>query len=150
MKIGVASDHAGVKLKKFVINYIKKAKHNPVNLGTNGIKAVDYPDYAKKAALAIKNKKADRAVIICGSGVGACITANKFKGIRAAVCHDTYSAAQGVEHDDMNVICLGARVINKTLAGRIIKSFLNASFSGEKRHKRRLNKIKSIEKSNMK
>lgn len=150
MKIAISSDHAGFDLKTYIIKKIKADGYITLDLGTNNTRPADYPDYAKKAALAMKNKKTDRAIIICGSGVGACITANKFKGIRAAVCHDTYSAAQGVEHDDMNVLCIGARIISRKLAEKIVKNFLKAKFTGEKRHIRRLNKVKSIEKSNMK
>jgi ribose 5-phosphate isomerase B len=150
MKIAIACDHAGFTLKDQVIKIVKENNHIPIDFGTNGTKRVDYPDYAKKAAKAVSSKKADRAIIICGSGVGACITANKFKGVRAGICHDTYSASQGVEHDDMNVLCLGARIVGKSLADKIVEAFLSAKFSNEKRHQKRLDKIKLIEKENMK
>jgi len=150
MKIAIAFDHAGFILKETIINCIKKLGHNPIDFGTDSTQAVDYPDFASKAAKAVADKEAARAIIVCGSGVGACITANKFKGVRAAICHDTYSAAQGVEHDDMNTLCLGARIIGPTTAETIIKSFLNVSFTNEERHKNRLNKVLAFEESNMK
>ena len=150
MKIAIAFDHAGFILKETIINCIKKLGHNPIDFGTDSTQAVDYPDFASKAAKAVADKETERAIIVCGSGVGACITANKFKGVRAAICHDTYSAAQGVEHDDMNTLCLGARIIGPTTAETIIKSFLNVSFTNEERHKNRLNKVLAFEESNMK
>jgi len=150
MKIAIACDHAGFELKNYLLNLIRKTEHEIIDMGTNSTDAVDYPDYAQKVAVAVSQKQADRGIIICGSGIGAVITANKFKGIRAGICHDTYSAAQGVEHDDMNVLCLGARVIGQTLAETIVKSFLNVKFSNQERHLRRLNKMKAIEDENLK
>lgn len=144
MKIAIACDHAGYILKNFLI----KEKYDLIDfldLGTNSEDAVDYPIFAKKAALAISSNLCERAIVICGSGVGASIACNKFKGIRAAICHDTYSAHQGVEHDDMNILVLGARVIGVNLALEIVKSFARASFSKEERYLRRLNLIKDFE-----
>lgn len=151
MKVAVASDHAGFPLKSDVIEVIRAAGHEPVDLGTTGTQPpVDYPDFAEKAGLAVQRGEADRAVIVCGSGVGACIAANKLQGVYAGLCHDTYSAHQGVEHDDMNVLCIGARVIGPELAREIVRAFLSAKFSGEERHVRRLNKTKAIEARNLK
>src|SRR6185437_14133322 len=116
MKLAVASDHAGFPLKAPVIEDLRKLGHEVIDLGTNSTAAVDYPDYAKAVAEAVLSKSADRAVLICGSGAGACVAANKFRGIRAATCHDTFSARQCVEDDDVNILCLGARVIGPNLA----------------------------------
>jgi ribose 5-phosphate isomerase B len=124
---------------------LKSLGHDVVDLGTNGTDAVDYPDFAQKVAEAVMRGEAERGLILCGSGVGATIAANKVPGVRAAMCHDTYSAHQGVEHDDMNVLCLGARVIGEELAREVVRSWLSATFSGEERHARRLNKVKAIE-----
>ena len=146
MHIAIASDHAGFQLKKQLTEFITGLGHKADDLGTDcADKPVDYPDFAKKTALAVTGGKARRGIIICGSGVGACVAANKFKGIRAAVCHDTYSAHQGVEHDDLNILCLGAKVIGPALAMEVTKAFLNAVFSNEKRHVARLDKIRSFE-----
>ncbi|HEY9089763.1 MAG TPA: ribose 5-phosphate isomerase B [Anaerolineaceae bacterium] len=146
MKIAVASDHAGFPLKQEVIETVRAAGHEAIDLGTTGVQpAVDYPDFAEKAGHAVQQGQAERAIIVCGSGVGACIAANKMKGIYAGLCHDTYSAHQGVEHDDMNVLCIGARIIGPELAREIVKAFLGATFSQEERHVRRLNKTKAIE-----
>jgi len=146
MKIAIGSDHAGFRLKTKIISFLKEKGFEVIDVGTNNENiSVDYPDFAKKVALKIINKESDRGIIICGSGVGASIAANKIKGIRAAVCHDTYSAHQGVEHDDMNVLCIGGRIIGEELAKEIVISFLNARFSNEERHIRRLNKVKYLE-----
>lgn len=146
MKIAVAGDHAGFQLKAALINKIKLLGHEPMDLGADSPnESVDYPDFAAKAAKAVLGGKAAKAVVVCGSGVGACVAANKFRGIRAGVCHDTYSAHQGVEHDDMNVLCLGARIIGPALAEEIVKNFIEAAFSKEPRHVRRLEKISSFE-----
>ncbi len=146
MKISIASDHAGFELKKKISEFLASKGHTVIDLGTdNSTKSVDYPDFAQKAAKSILNKDAQKAVLICGSGVGASVAANKFNGIRAAICHDTYSARQGVEHDDMNILCLGGRIIGEELAKELVLAFINASFSGEERHKRRLGKIKNFE-----
>ncbi len=145
MIIAVACDHAGFPLKDEVIATIEKEGHQVIDLGTYDQEPVDYPDYAEKAAKAILSKQADRAVVVCGSGVGACIAANKFHGIYAGICHDTYSAKQGVEHDNMNVLCLGARIIGVELAKDIVSAYLSGRFSTEERHKRRFGKIQKIE-----
>ncbi len=145
MRIAVAVDHAGFPLKAPVIATLEALGHQVVDLGTNSLDPVDYPDTAAAMAHAIQTGQADRGVIICGSGVGVSVAANKFLGIRAAVCHDTYSAHQGVEHDDMNVLCLGARIIGPELARELVAAFVNARFSGEERHVRRVNKIRALE-----
>ena len=145
MKIAVACDHAGYHLKETIINTIKLAGHDVIDLGTHSTASVDYPDFALKLGKSIQNNNAERGVLICGSGVGACIAANKIKGVYAAICHDTYSAHQGVEHDDMNVLCLGSRIIGQELAKEIVKAFLNAAFSSDERHLRRVSKYKQLE-----
>lgn len=147
MRIVVACDHAGYSLKDEIILEIQKQGYDVLDLGTYTQEPVDYPDFAEKACRAIRNGLADRGVLICGSGVGASITANKIKGIYASVCHDTYSAHQGVEHDNMNVLAVGARIIGVELAREIVRAFLSARFSGEERHKRRFEKIQAIEQS---
>jgi RpiB/LacA/LacB family sugar-phosphate isomerase len=145
MIIAVACDHAGFPLKDEVIEVIQQTGNEVLDLGTYSLEPVDYPDYAEKAGRAILQGQADRAIILCGSGVGASIAANKMHGIYASVCHDTYSAHQAVEHDNMNVLCLGGRVIGGDLAKEIVKSFLGAKFTNEERHKRRVSKIVSLE-----
>lgn len=145
MRIAIACDHAGFTLKDEIICVVQNAGHEVLDLGTYNQEPVDYPDFAEKAGRAIVQGQADRGIIICGSGVGACIAANKIKGIYACVCHDTYSAHQGVEHDNMNVICLGARIIGIELAKEIVACFLNAQFSTEERHHRRFSKIQALE-----
>lgn len=146
MKIAIASDHAGFPLKQTLIDCLKRLGHKVEDLGTNSAEVpVDYPDFTAKVAEAVTRGKANRGIMVCGSGVGACVAANKFKGVRAAICHDTYSAHQGVEHDDMNVLCLGARVIGPALALEITEAFSGAVFSNEARHVRRLDKIRSFE-----
>ena len=150
MKVAVAADHAGFPLKQTVIDTLKSLGHTPLDLGTNSTESVDYPDYAEKAGLAIVEGRADRAIVICGSGVGACIAGNKINGVYACLCHDTYSAAQGVEHDHMNMLCLGARIIGSELASHIVAAFMNAQPSDEPRHLRRVGKILTIEKNQCK
>ena len=150
MRVAVAADHGGFPLKKTVIDTLVSLGHTPLDLGTDSAESVDYPDIAKKAGLAIVDVEADRAIVICGSGVGACIAGNKIVGVYACVCHDTYSASQGVEHDQMNMLCLGARVIGPELAIRIVKSFIEAQPSDEPRHLRRVGKIRQIEKELLK
>lgn len=145
MIVAVAADHAGFPLKEMVLATVKAAGHEVLDLGVFNRKAVDYPDYAAKIAQAIQKREAERGILLCGSGVGACIAANKFKGVYASVCHDTYSAHQGVEHDDMNVICLGGRIIGPELVREIIIAFLKADFSTEERHVRRVNKVRAFE-----
>lgn len=147
MIIALGVDHGGFSLKKTVSAAIEADNHEVLDLGTFDETPVDYPDYAKSVAEAIVNGQAQRGILICGSGVGACVAANKIVGIRACLCHDTYSAHQGVEHDDMNVLCLGARIIGPALAVELVKSFLAAHFSGSERHKRRLKKVAALEKT---
>jgi ribose 5-phosphate isomerase B len=148
MKIAIATDHAGLPLKETVIAIVRAAGLESLDLGTNSTESVDYPDFAEKLGKAILAGQADRGILLCGSGVGACIAANKMKGIYAGVCHDTYSAHQAVEHDNMNVLCLGARIIGTAIAEEIVKAFLNAQFSNEARHARRLGKVRKIEQEN--
>jgi ribose 5-phosphate isomerase B len=145
MLVGVASDHAGFPLKEDVIRAVRLAGHEPVDLGTDSSVSVDYPDYAEKLGQAVLTGTVERGILVCGSGVGACIAANKIKGIYAGVCHDTYSAHQGVEHDDMNVLCLGARIIGPALVPELVAAFLGAQFSSEERHRRRVKKVREIE-----
>lgn len=145
MKIAVAFDHAGFPLKDFVLDTIRANGHEPIDLGTHSTDPVDYPDTARDVAHAVRDGKAERGVIVCGSGAGVAIAACKVGGIRAFVAHDTYSAHQAVEHDDANVACLGARVIGPALAEDVLKAFLGARFSGEERHLRRLGKVNAME-----
>jgi len=149
MKIAVGFDHAGFPLKQVVLDAVRYAGHEPIDLGTNSSDPVDYPDLAEKVGRAIQAREAERGILVCGSGIGACIAANKMKGIYASICHDTYSAAQGVMHDDMNVLCLGGRVIGPELAKELIPAFLNAEYQGDKaggeRLARRVEKIHKIE-----
>jgi ribose 5-phosphate isomerase B len=145
MRIALSADHAGFELKQQVGAHLTRQGHEVIDLGTHSTGPVDYPDSAEAVAEALFEGQVNRGVIICGSGAGVSIAANKFPGIRAAVCHDTYTAHQAVEHDDMNVLCIGARVIGVALACEIIEAFLKASFSREERHQRRLNKILAIE-----
>jgi len=145
MRLALSSDHAGYELKRDLAAILGQKGHNVLDLGTHSTAPVDYPDAAESVAMALRNGDADRGIIVCGSGAGVSIAANKFPGIRAAVCHDTYTAHQAVEHDDMNVLCIGARVIGSSLAQDIVTAFLGASFSGETRHLRRLEKIHSFE-----
>ena len=146
MKIVIASDHAGYPLKALLIPHLKNLGYEVADLGTDSPdRPVDYPDFAAKAAREVTAGRAERAIIVCGSGVGACVAANKIRGIRAGLCHDNYSAHQGVEHDDMNVLCLGSRVIGPAPALEIAASFAAARFSNEDRHLRRLKKIEELE-----
>jgi ribose 5-phosphate isomerase B len=145
MKVACAFDHAGFPLKELVLEVVRELGHEPVDLGTNSTDPVDYPDTARAGAEAVRSGRAERAVVVCGSGAGVAVAACKVPGIRAACTHDTYSAHQCVEHDDVNVLCLGARVIGPALAREIIEAFLGASFTGEERHVRRLGKIQAIE-----
>jgi len=149
MKIAIACDHAGFPLKDVVVDAVRAAGHEVLDLGTDSTQAVDYPDYAEKVGRAIQSGGAERGILLCGSGVGACIAANKMKGIYSSVCHDTYSARQGVEHDDMNVLCLGGRIIGPELVHELVLSFLSARFvgndPGQERHKRRVGKVRKIE-----
>jgi ribose 5-phosphate isomerase B len=145
MLIAVACDHAGFPLKDEVIAALEESGCETIDLGTYDQEPVDYPDYAEKVGRAIINGQADRAVLICGSGVGACIAANKMKGIYACNINDVYSARQGVEHDNMNVLCIGARVIGPQIAKDLVTAFVSASFSSEERHRRRFGKILKLE-----
>jgi ribose 5-phosphate isomerase B len=149
MNIAIGADHGGFQLKAILADYMRQLGHVVIDMGTHSPEAVDYPDFAKAVALAILDKKAERGIVVCGSGVGACVAANKFPGIRAAICHDTFSAHQGVEDDDMNVLCLGARIVGPELAKEIVRTFLSASFSQAERHVRRLGKVNAIEKEHM-
>ncbi|MGD0574918.1 MAG: ribose 5-phosphate isomerase B [Anaerolineales bacterium] len=148
MRVALGFDHAGFPLKSTVVEAVRAAGQETVDLGTHNEQKVDYPDYAEKVARAILQGQAERGILVCGSGVGVCIAANKFKGIYAGVCHDTYSAHQAVEHDNMNVLCLGARIIGPELAAEIIRAFLGARFSQEPRHQRRVRKILQFEAQN--
>ena len=141
----MGADHAGFEMKRDLAAYLAKNGHEIMDIGAFTTAPVDYPDIAEAVAQAVRNGQADRGIIVCGSGVGAAIAACKFPGIRAGVCHDTYSAKQAVEHDDMNVLCLGARVIGGSLAKVLTDTFLAATFSGEERHMTRLSKIDAIE-----
>jgi ribose 5-phosphate isomerase B len=146
MRIALAADHAGFGLKQVIAGALEQEGATIIDLGTHDTLPVDYPDLARALGASIVGGQADRGIIICGSGVGACVAANKIKGIRAGLCHDTYSAHQGVEHDDINVLCIGSRIIGTALAMEIVHTFLGAMFSYEDRHVRRVNKILDIEK----
>ena len=145
MKIACAFDHAGFPLKAMVVDTVTAAGHEPLDLGTFSVDPVDYSDTARAAAEAVLSGAAERSVLVCGSGAGVAVAACKFPGIRAATAHDTYTGHQCVEHDDCNVLCLGARVVGPALAGEIIRAYLAAEFTGEERHVRRLGKIAAIE-----
>lgn len=145
MIIAIGSDHAGFQLKELLITFLKGLGHSIQDVGCFDEKPVDYADSAAAAAHAVASKTVDRGIVLCGSGVGASVAANKVKGIRAAICHDTYSAHQGVEHDDMNVLVMGARIIGSELAKEITTAFVGATFSGEERHARRLAKVIALE-----
>jgi len=150
MRISIGADHAGYEMKQDLIEFIRQQGHTVHDVGTfEPGKPDDYPDYAILVANDIRSGNADRGILVCGSGVGVSVAANKFKGIRAGLCHDHYSAHQGVEHDDMNVLVLGARIIGPMMARDSTEAFLNAKFSGEERHVRRLNKVKGIEEAEM-
>ncbi len=149
MNIAISCDHGGFALKQTVIDEVKKLGHTVVDCGARSFDAADdYPDFARAVGAAVQRGDAQRGIVICGSGVGASVAATKMRGIRAAVCHDTYSAHQGVEHDDMNVLCLGARIIGDELAKELVRAFVSAKFSGEARHQRRLDKVLEIEREN--
>lgn len=146
VRVAIAADHAGFELKNELGASIRAAGHEVTDVGAHSYDAQDdYPDFSALAAQAVASGKADRAVLICGSGVGASIAANKVKGARAGLCHDTYSAHQGVEHDDMNVLVLGSRIVGPALAEDLVKAFLAATFSGDARHVRRLDKVKALD-----
>jgi len=146
VKLVISSDHAGFPLKEEIRAYLAKAGHEVVDLGAYNTEPSDYPDFAEKVGLALRDGVAKKAILICGSGVGVCVAANKMPGIRAGICHDTYSAHQGVEHDDMNVVVLGARIIGPALAFEVVDAFLKAHFiAGEERFVRRYKKVLAIE-----
>ena len=146
MRIAIGSDHAGFELKQLLMPYIASLGHQLLDVGAYSEQpSDDYPDYAEPLGVALLQKQADRGILVCGSGVGVSVAVNKLPGIRAAVCHDTYSAHQGVEHDDMNVLVMGSRVVAIELAKELVRSFLAAVFSGEERHARRLAKVRAIE-----
>lgn len=145
MRIAVGADHAGYTLKEHLASWLAESGHAVYDLGTHTSEPVDYPDYAASVSQAVLDGRAERGIIVCGSGAGACIAANKLRGIRAAVAHDGYTAHQMVEHDDVNVLCLGSRVIGEALAEDLIENFIKANFSREDRHIRRLDKIRALE-----
>ncbi len=146
MKVAIACDHGGFPLKNRIIEVVQSMGHEVLDLGAHDYDPTDdYPDFARYVGDALIHDQAARGVLLCGSGVGACIAANKFKGVRASVCHDVYSAHQGVEHDNMNVLCLGSRIIGPQLAEDLVRAFVSANFSAEERHHRRLAKVNAIE-----
>jgi len=146
MIIAIGADHAGYELKQDVADYLRGLGHTVLDLGAdNANTRDDYPDYSEAVGLAVLDRRCDRGIVICGSGVGASVAANKLPGIRAGLCHDTYSAHQGVEHDQMNLLVLGARVIGTEMAHELVRAFIGAEFSGEERHIRRLAKVKALE-----
>ena len=145
MRLVVGADHAGFELKQQLAIYLRERGHEVVDVGTTSSEPVDYPDFAEALGKVLLNKEAERGVLVCGSGVGASVSANKIPGIRAGLCHDTYSARQGVEHDDTNVLVMGSRVIGLELAKELVDRFISAQFTGEARHQRRLKKIQALE-----
>ena len=149
MRFALGCDHGGFPLKNRVMTVIRDQGHEIVDCGTDSNCAVDYPDFARKVGEAILKGQADRGILVCGSGVGISVAANKIPGIRAGVCHDTYSAHQGVEHDDMNVLCIGARIVGEEVAAELVRVYVNAAFTGEERHVRRLNKVLEIERDGL-
>jgi ribose 5-phosphate isomerase B len=148
MKVAVGADHAGFHLKEKLAAFLAGEGYEVLDFGADSDERSDYPDYAEKVALAVTGGDADRGIAICGSGVGVCIAANKVEGIRACLCHDVYSASQGVQHDNMNVLCFGAQIVGDKLAERLALAFLNAEFDGVPRHQRRIDKIAEIEDRN--
>ncbi|HEV8602543.1 MAG TPA: ribose 5-phosphate isomerase B [Gaiellaceae bacterium] len=148
MRVAVGFDHRGVKLRERVLEEIVRGGHEPVDLGTDAREPkIDYPDKAREVGEAIRSADAERGILVCGSGVGASVAASKLAGIRAAVCHDTYSAHQGVQHDDMNVLCLGSEVVGAELAAELVRTFLEARFDGGERYVRRLEKVEEMERT---
>jgi ribose 5-phosphate isomerase B len=145
MKVAIGFDHAGFPLKQEVLRALSELGHTVRDFGTNSTEPVDYPDFARAVAVSVASEECERGIVVCGSGVGASVAANKVPGIRSALCHDTFSARQGVEDDDMNVLCLGARVIGPALAREVMRAFLAAEFSHAERHVRRLHKVMQIE-----
>ena len=150
MQIAIGADHAGYELKALLLPWLRGSGHGIIDLGAHQLDPTDdYPDFAAPVAQAVVSQEAERGILICGSGVGACVTANKVLGIRACLCHDTYTSRQGVEHDDMNVVCLGARVIGPELAKEILRTFLSATFLPEPRFQRRLDKLLRLERQGL-
>lgn len=149
MRIVLGSDHAGFELKRDLVAFTAALGYETLDVGTDSTAPVDYPDFAAAVGDAVRHGKAERGILICGSGVGASVAANKLRGVRAGLCHDCYSAHQGVEHDEMNVVVLGSRVIGPALAHDIVQMFLAAKFSGEERHVRRLKKVQELERKFM-
>ena len=150
MRVAVAFDHRGVKLRDRVLEEVQRLGHEPVDMGTDkSTPRIDYPDKAREIGEAIGAGDAERAIFVCGSGVAASVAASKLGGIRAAICHDTYSARQGVEHDDMNVLCIGSGVVGSDLTAELVTAFLGAEFSGAERYRRRLEKIEAIEREGL-
>jgi RpiB/LacA/LacB family sugar-phosphate isomerase len=145
MRVVLGSDHAGFEMKQKLIAWLRTNGFEVLDVGTDSTRPVDYPDFAEAVGMALRDGLADRGVLLCGSGVGASVAANKIPGIYAGLCHDVYSAQQGVEHESMNVLVMGARVIGLELAFVLVRSFLNAGFSGEQRHRRRLEKVVALE-----
>ena len=149
MKIAIACDHAGFQLKEKLRDDLIEQGHEVQDLGTDSDDPIDYPQIARRTATVVQNKQAERAILICGSGVGVSVAANKFRGVYAGACHDTYSAYQAVEHDAINILCLGSRVVGYELARAVVNAFMNASFNAEDRHARRVEQIREIEKENL-
>jgi RpiB/LacA/LacB family sugar-phosphate isomerase len=145
MRVVIGSDHAGYELKQDVAKFVREAGHDLVDVGTHGPEPVDYPDFAEAVGRSLLAARADRGILLCGSGVGAAVAANKLPGIRAGLCHDTYAARQGVEHDDMNVLVMGGLIIGRELARELVRVYLAASYDGAERHQRRLQKIRALE-----
>ena len=145
MKVALGADHAGFELKERVKAHLLEQRHEVLDLGTHSVDAVDDPDLAEAVGLAVRDERVERGILVCGSGVGASVAANKVRGVRAGLCHDHYSAHQGVEHDDMNVLVLGGRIIGPSVALELVDAFLRARFTKEKRHQRRLEKVLAIE-----
>lgn len=145
MRVAIGSDHAGYRYKQVLADSLRDAGHEVIDLGTEGPQSVDYPDYAHAVAEVVAGGDAERGILVCGSAVGVSVVANKVPGIRAGVCHDTYSARQAVEHDDINVLCLGERVIGIEVARSVTETFMRARFEDEERHRRRLDKVIEVE-----
>jgi RpiB/LacA/LacB family sugar-phosphate isomerase len=145
MKVVLGADHAGFDLKQDLLGFVQGLGHEAIDLGTHSKDPVDYPDYAEAVGSEVRSGNGERGILICGSGVGASVAANKIPGIRAGLCHDTYSAHQGVEHDNMNILVMGGRVIGEELARELVRAYLAARFTGEERHRRRLQKIQEME-----
>ena len=146
MRISVAADHNGYELKNEISEILKRYGHDVIDIGPHSLDPLDdYPDFAKPLAKSVSSGETDRGIMVCGSGVGASVAANKVKGVRAAVCHDIYSAHQGVEHDDMNVLCLGSRIVGAEVVQELVSAFISAEYTNEERHARRLNKVIEME-----